>query len=1239
MSHIYISYDQIDGFSSAKVLHDKLETGLPKFSTWLLDIHLTEKEDTFSEVTEAMQTCKSVIIILTNNSTSKNSRCKEELKKAIEYKKPIVAIQYSPSTNLPPRLLNRKSFRFYEVDKTDELKQYLNQIDSFEQKLITFNEYLQDAKNDLLYCNDETKHRIENEIKLLNEQIDSLQQYLSNKEGTARRTEERILLSIERERRPEKTSLFTPAYKVINNPPTIAPSYFQDRIIETDLVVKFLQSESVKFITVVGRGGVGKTAMVCRLLKSLEKGLLPDNSTGIDFSGIIYMNEVGSRPINFPNIFSDLSILVEESKRRHLMQLQENTQSTVSSKLSTLLGFLPPKPIIVLLDNFEDKLDPELRNIKDTELRDALLHLLKTANHPIKVVITTRVPPTDFDFIEPGRQRSIDLNEGLESPYAENVLRELDADGHLGLKNADPELLKKISEKTRGFPRALEAFYAILSADRSTSIQDLLNTKIPTETLTQTLVGEAYNRLSEIDQKIMQGLSIYGFPVLPSGIDYLLKYYIPNIDSLSSLKRLVNMHFVRMEGREFYLHPLDREYALSRISDKSMADENLNFFKKELFAIAAEYMHQIGLPRNEWKTLNDITPQIREFYLLVESDDSYYAKYTLQDLSDFFDRKGGFSLKLKMAEKLEQIAFDYSTKKVALELQANSYWRKGDLDEAVRFQKKLIEYSTQETDEFEKLRITANLFIIESDLKSPQENLESFLFFLEELKTKYPWNKQNIAVTHLNIATNYKALGYYEKAIEHAKESLEIRELYGNLDEIEGATHNYGDAIEEIDRNEAIAYYKRALEMAEKSGNPLWKANHLSSLASCYFDNGKIDYAIQKIKEAIQIRKEIGDLGGEAGNNRNLAKYLLHKGKIDEAKTICNQVLEQAKDLGLNLSSYYTTSSEILLEEGKIEEAFETVNKALEYSRSASYSLYNLAGVICFLLDKISPSKDYFQKALSEAETYISRSAKNASAIAAKALALAGLAKLGTKNDEYKEKAIKAYRQARELDNGKVVIQTRYKLFKSLRIEKDSKIFYEAITGELAPESTIDYSNVLSPSPDNRSMSTLLKAFVSYSKFDGESNTDGINYLEEFKQSLAPLSSKFNNLLETWDDTFLVAGDEWDDEIKNQLKSCDVIFLLISRHFLNTRYIIDVELANAIERHKRKECIIVPIVLKACGWADIPILKIFNGIPRKGHRVSAWEKNPDWTSREDAWQHVYEEVKKLVKEFKSKRTR
>jgi len=69
---------------------------------------------------------------------------------------------------------------------------------------------------------------------------------------------------------PEKPS----RAKFVNPPPVTAPTYFQDRHVETERLAGFLAEPDARLVTVVGRGGVGKTAMVCRLLKGLESGRL-----------------------------------------------------------------------------------------------------------------------------------------------------------------------------------------------------------------------------------------------------------------------------------------------------------------------------------------------------------------------------------------------------------------------------------------------------------------------------------------------------------------------------------------------------------------------------------------------------------------------------------------------------------------------------------------------------------------------------------------------------------------------------------------------------------------------------------------------------------------------------------------------------------------------------------------------------------------------------------------------------
>ncbi len=166
----------------------------------------------------------------------------------------------------------------------------------------------------------------------------------------------------------------------------------------------------------------------------------------------------------------------------------------------------------------------------------------------------------------------------------------------------------------------------------------------------------------------------------------------------------------------------------------------------------------------------------------------------------------------------------------------------------------------------------------------------------------------------------------------------------------------------------------------------------------------------------------------------------------------------------------------------------------------------------------------------------------------------------------------------------------------------------------------------------NRSKGKLLNAFISYSKLDGENNTS-INYLDEFKKHLAPLI-QFDKLISTCDDTNLLAGENWNDTIKVKLNSSDIVFFLVSSNFLSTRYIVEEEIALALKRHEEKKCIIIPIIIRPSGFFDIDIFSKINAIPRKGFTIQTWKSNKKWNSIDDAWLHVYREVKKAIEEFR-----
>ena len=145
------------------------------------------------------------------------------------------------------------------------------------------------------------------------------------------------------------------------------------------------------------------------------------------------------------------------------------------------------------------------------------------------------------------------------------MLRARDSDGLLGLKTAPDELLGQARQRTRGYPRALESLAAILAADRGTTLPELLDqTAGLPGNVVQALVGEAFSLPDPLAQQVMQALAVYPVPVPPVAADYLLQPYQPAIDAAPVLGP-AGEHAVRPpRGRPYYLHQVDRDYALAR---------------------------------------------------------------------------------------------------------------------------------------------------------------------------------------------------------------------------------------------------------------------------------------------------------------------------------------------------------------------------------------------------------------------------------------------------------------------------------------------------------------------------------------------------------------------------------------------------------------------------------------------------------------------------------------------------
>jgi hypothetical protein len=180
---------------------------------------------------------------------------------------------------------------------------------------------------------------------------------------------------------------------------------------------------------------------------------------------------------------------------------------------------------------------------------------------------------------------------------------------------------------------------------------------------------------------------------------------------------------------------------------------------------------------------------------------------------------------------------------------------------------------------------------------------------------------------------------------------------------------------------------------------------------------------------------------------------------------------------------------------------------------------------------------------------------------------------------------------------------------------------YDRIKSQLIGESAVILgrgqggSVALGTAPGSRA----LKGFVSYSHVDEALKTELLKHLEPLRR---------DRLLESWSDRKLKAGDEWEATISQRLEDADVILLLVSIDFINSKYCYDIEVEKALERHEAGDAKVIPIILRRCLWSTTPFSRL-QALPKDGKAVTAW------SDRDEAFVNIAEGIREIAQNLLS----
>jgi len=122
------------------------------------------------------------------------------------------------------------------------------------------------------------------------------------------------------------------------------------------------------------------------------------------------------------------------------------------------------------------------------------------------------------------------------------------------------------------------------------------------------------------------------------------------------------------------------------------------------------------------------------------------------------------------------------------------------------------------------------------------------------------------------------------------------------------------------------------------------------------------------------------------------------------------------------------------------------------------------------------------------------------------------------------------------------------------------------------------------------------------------------------------------HVIELWHDKRLIAGEEWDDEIRRRLETMDIFLFVASQTSLVRPYIKDPELLRAKERRKAGEIVVIAVKLEPCACDDDPFLGKLQRLARKFESLA--EVNP----QSKGWEQVRKDLLPVIEKVRKKKS-
>ncbi len=318
----------------------------------------------------------------------------------------------------------------------------------------------------------------------------------------------------------------------------------------TELVqIKQMIEDGCKVLTILGMGGIGKTALTAVLVDEITE----------QFDHVIWRSLQNTPPVN--KILEDLILFFAEQP----VSLPEE----LDRRISLMMNYLRDQRCLIILDNAESILGhQELSTIQyspDCIEYEQLIQRIAKERHNSCLILTSRERFRDLTLLEGKKIKSFTL-AGLPSKDGRKILV------HRNLSATSDENWQLIVNHYAGNPLALniiaDGICDFLGGDTDRFIQLLQQGSYSFDDITD-LLQRQFTRISTLEQEVMYWLAIAREPITFESLQANLLTTQAKSQLFNTLNVLRGRSLIQKAGEtKFTQQPVIMEYVINRLIEE-----------------------------------------------------------------------------------------------------------------------------------------------------------------------------------------------------------------------------------------------------------------------------------------------------------------------------------------------------------------------------------------------------------------------------------------------------------------------------------------------------------------------------------------------------------------------------------------------------------------------------------------------------------------------------------------------